>query len=156
MKNANISDPRLFMFGSVDSFLKADDSLFEILYRLPFFTHINIGLESADAKTLKEIGKPLSVANIHEAFRKMSDINRIFKNIEVTANFLLGNPLSSDHHHSLMDLLGNVSEIIPEKGSIYLSPLLGNNQRSDQLLNTFFEIKNKSRLPVFIYLIQRL
>jgi len=156
IENANISSPRLFMFSSVDSFLKAKDSLFENLDRLPFFTYINIGLESADAETLVKIGKPLSVANIHEAFHKMLDVNRIYKNIEVTANFLLGNPLSSDHHQSLMDLLSNVSEIPPGKGAIYLSPLPDRHQESDELLQTFFEIKNKSRLPVFIYLIQRL
>ena len=154
--NANISDPRLFMFGSVDSFLKADDSLFENLDRLPFFTHINIGLESVDAETLAKIGKPLTVANIHTAFAKMTDVNRAHKNIEITANFLLGDPLSQDHHQSLADLLGNVSDIPPGKGAIYLSPMAGHNQESDELLQSFFKIKNKSRMPVFIYLIQRL
>ncbi|MBT8370688.1 MAG: radical SAM protein [Deltaproteobacteria bacterium] len=156
MENANISDPRLFMFGSVDSFLKAGDSLFENLDRLPFFTHINIGLESVDAETLAEIGKPLTVANILTAFRKMTAVNRTHKNIEITANFLLGDPLSEDHHQSLADLLGNVSDIPPGKGAIYLSPMAGHNQESDELLQSFFTIKNKSKMPVFIYLIQRL
>jgi hypothetical protein len=156
IENSNISHPRLFMFGSVDSFLKAEDTLFENLDRLPFFTHINIGLESVDAETLVEIGKPLAVADINAAFRKMSDINRVFKNIEVTANFLLGDSLSPDHHQSLTELLGSVSDIPPGKGAVYLSPLAGHHQKSDVLLQSFFEIKNESRLPVFIYLIQRL
>jgi hypothetical protein len=156
IKNANINDPRLFMFGSVDSFLKAGDTLFENLDRLPFFAHINIGLESVDAKTLLEIGKPLAVADILEAFRKITGINRAYKNIEITANFLLGDPLSPDHHQSLADLLGNISDIPLKKGAIYLSPLAGHHQEIDELLRSFFEIKNKSRLPVFIYLIQRL
>jgi len=154
--NANIGYPRLFVFGSVDSFLKAGDTLFENLDRLPFFTHINIGLESVDAETLAEIGKPLTVADVHAAFRKMTDVNRSYENIEVTANFLLGDTLSPYHHQSLADLLGNVSDILPGKGAVYLSPLAGQHQESDELLQSFFEIKNKSRLPVFIYLIQRL
>ena len=128
MENANIGDPRLFVFGSVDSFLKAGDTLFENLDRLSFFTHINIGLESLDPETLAEIGKPLAVADIHEAFRKMTDVNQTHKNVEVTANFLLGDPLSPDHHQSLADLLGNVSEIPPGKGAVYLSPLAGHQQ----------------------------
>lgn len=156
IENANIGSPRLFVFGNVDSFLKTGNMLFENLDRLPFFTHINIGLESVDAKTLAEIGKPLAVADIHEAFCKMTDVNRSHENIEVTANFLLGDPLSSDHHQSLADLLGNVSDIPPGKGAVYLSPLAGRHQESDELLQSFFEIENKSRLPVFIYLIQRL
>jgi hypothetical protein len=154
--NANIGHPRLFVFGSVDSFLKAGDSLFENLDQLPFFTHINIGLESVDAETLAEIGKPLAVADVHEAFCKMTDVNRSYENIEVTANFLLGDPLSTYHHQSLADLLGNVSDIPPGKGAVYLSPLAGHQQESEELLQSFFEIKDKSRLPVFIYLIQRL
>jgi len=105
---------------------------------------------------LGEIGKPLAVADIHEAFRKMTDVNRSHENIEITANFLLGDPLSPDHLQSLADLLGNVSDITPGKGAVYLSPMAGQHQESDELLQSFFEIKNKSRLPVFIYLIQRL
>ncbi len=156
MENANLGFPRLFMFGSVDSFLKAGTILFEKLDRLPFFTNINIGLESVDAKTLDGIGKPIQVADIHEAFRKMTDVNQTYKNVEVTANFLMGDPLSSDHHQSLADFLSTVSAIPNGKGAVYLSPLAGQRQKGDELLQSFFGIKNKSRLPVFIYLIQRL
>ena len=156
IESANISHPRLFMFGSVDSFLKARNTLLEKLDRMPFFTNINIGLESVDPETLTEIGKPLTVADIHEAFRKMMDVNHTYKNIEITANFLLGDPLSEYHHQSLADLLGNASDIPSGKGAIYLSPLADHRQKSDKLLQSFFKIKNKSRLPVFIYLIQRL
>ena len=144
------------MFGSVNSFLKAKDILFEKLDQLPFFTHINIGLESVDPSTLIEIGKPLTIHDNHEAFRKMLDVNRSYKTIEITANFLFGEPLSSDHHNSLMDLLGSVTNISSDQGTVYLSPLAGHRQKSESLLQRFYEIKNKSRLPVFIYLIQRL
>ncbi len=156
MENANLNNPRMFMFGSADSFLKAGTMLFENLDRLPFFTNINIGLESVDKETLADIGKPVEVEDIHESFRKMTDINRTYDNIEVTANFLMGDPLSPDHHHSLADVLANVSDIPNGKGAVYLSPLAGRRQKGEELLQSFFEIKNKSRLPVFIYLIQRL
>ncbi len=157
IENGNIGSPKLFMFGSVDSFLKAKDALFKNLDQLPFFININIGLESVDAVTMAEIGKPLSITDIHEAFRKMMDINQSYKNIEITANFLLGAPLSPDHHQSLADLLNNVSDIPPgKKNAIYLSPLAGHNQDNSELLQSFSEIKNKSKLPTFIYLIQRL
>ncbi len=155
LENANLSHPRLFMFGSVDSFLKAGDTLVENLDRLPFYTHINIGLESIDADTLVNIGKPIKVADVHAAFMKMMDINRTCENIEVSANFLMGDPLSPEHHQSLADLLGSVSDIPTGKGAIYLSPLAG-HQKGDALLQSFFEIKNRSRFPVYIYLIQRL
>ncbi len=39
IEHANVSYPRLFMFGSVDSFLKAGDTLFDNLDQLPFFAH---------------------------------------------------------------------------------------------------------------------
>jgi len=152
---AHIRQPRLFMFGSVDSFLRTQDALFETLDRLPFKTHINIGLESVDAKTLAAIGKPLKVADIRSAFDKLLSVNRAFDNIETTANFLIGPPLSPDHHQGLKDLLEGVEAAPPGKGAVYLSPFAG-RQDGAALLETFFEIKNASSLPVFIYLIQRL
>jgi hypothetical protein len=41
------------------------------------------------------------------------------------------------------------------KGAIYLSPLNTSRNRA-ALLRRFVEIKNKSRLPAYLYLIQRL
>ncbi|MCP4021981.1 MAG: radical SAM protein, partial [Desulfobacteraceae bacterium] len=54
--------PLLFLFGSVGSLLKAEDSLFNAIDALPFYTYINIGFESVDAQTLDIIGKPVSAA----------------------------------------------------------------------------------------------
>lgn len=45
--------------------------------------------------------------------------------------------------------------IFHSKGAIYLSPLM-NSPKRGQLLPAFFEIKRQSRLPTYIYLIQRL
>ena len=73
----------LFLFGSVDSLLKAKDQLFEEINNFPFYTYINIGLESADPQTLKFLGKPLSKSRVEEAFKKMMDINANYGNIEI-------------------------------------------------------------------------
>jgi hypothetical protein len=154
-ERSNMKKPMLFIFGSVGSLLKAEIGLFEKLNRLPFYTMINIGLESVDAQTLAAINKPLKVCTIHEAFIKMLQINREYDNLEVTANFLLGERLLPGHTHSLVELLKKMPDASDKKGAIYLSPLMDSSKKSE-LLNSFFEIKKTSRLPAYIYLIQRL
>lgn len=147
--------PFLFVFGSVDSLLKSKDSLFEKLNRLPFYTYINIGIESADPTTLDIIGKPISEYKVHEAFHKMLDINDTYKHIEVTANFVIGNGLPAQHYTSLKELLGNANVSAYGKGAIYLSPLK-ESPKKRELLPLVYEIKKSSKIPVYIYLIQRL
>ncbi|MEJ2730504.1 MAG: hypothetical protein P8185_18715 [Deltaproteobacteria bacterium] len=154
-ERSNIKNPALFLFGSADSLLNAGDTLFEELNRVPFYTFINIGLESADAATLAHINKPLEPAKIKDAFQKMLDINRSYLNVEITANFLMGDRLSPGHHAALIDLMRGCLNRFYSKGAIYLSPL--NTSRDRQaLLRRFVETKNKTRLPVYLYLIQRL
>jgi len=154
-ENSHIRDPRLFLFGSVDSLLSADNRLFESINRTPFYTYINIGLESADEATLERINKPLETWKIEAAFLKMIDINRSYFNIEVSANFLIGGRLSTGHYESVIELIRDRLDGYYSKGGIYLSPLdtAGSNQ---DLLRTFFELKSLSRLPTYLYLIQRL
>ncbi|MDO9584936.1 MAG: radical SAM protein, partial [Syntrophales bacterium] len=65
--------PNLFIFGSADSFLQAEDSLFAGLDRLPYHTSINVGLESPDQETLDGLGKPLRVERVRGAFRKLQE-----------------------------------------------------------------------------------
>lgn len=155
IKDLELEDPKLFMFASVDSLLRAGDGLFEQLNQLPGYTYINMGLESVDQPTLAGIGKPLSAKRIREAFQKMLDINREYANIEITANFLLGERLSPEHYRSLAELLSSVPGSPSRKGCVYLSPLLDSPQKPE-LLPAFRELKSQSRLPTFIYLIQRL
>ena len=51
--------------------------------------------------------------------------------------------------------LNNLDITLDREGAIYLSPL--NTSRDNRrLLRTFVEIKNLSRLPTYLYLIQRL
>jgi len=150
-----IRNPALFLFGSADSLLAAADGLFEALNRLPFYSYINIGLESADAATLSQINKPLEANKIIDAFRRMLDINRRHLNIEITANFLLGDRLPPGHYDALLDLIRGGLDRYYSKGAIYLSPLNTSLNRQ-ALLRRFAQIKTQSRLPAYLYLIQRL
>jgi len=154
-ERAHIRDPRLFLFGSVDSLLTAGSQFFESINRTPFYTHINIGLESADDTTLGRLKKPLEPRKIEAAFLKMIDVNRRYVNIEASANFLIGGRLSADHYESVTGLIRDRLDGFYSKGAIYLSPL-DNGRENQDVLHTFFELKSLSRLPTYLYLIQRL
>lgn len=152
---AHFRHPVLFMFGSVDSLLKAENGLFEALGRSPYHTYINIGFESVDADTLAAINKPLAVEKVRDAFERMLALNREHAAIEITGNFLLGDRLSPEHDTTLVQLLSGVSDDLAAKGAVYLSPLMDSPNR-EALLPRFFDIQRHSRLPAHIYLIQRL
>ncbi|GBF34810.1 radical SAM domain protein [Desulfocucumis palustris] len=147
--------PSLFLFGSVHSLLKSGNGLFEKLNQLPFYTYINIGMESNDTPTLAYIGKPLDESSVCEAFKRMLDINATYKNIEVTANFLIGKGLSDEHYQSLKTLLRDTSVAAQGKGTIYLSPLK-DSPKKRELLPLINKLQEQSKMSVYIYLIQRL
>lgn len=154
-ETAYMKDPSLFLFGSVDSLLKADKTLFKSLNCLPFYAYINIGLESADPATLKYLNKPVDREKIEAAFARMVDINRNYPKIEVSANFIMGGGLAPGHYGSIMELIRDRLNGFYSKGAVYLSPLMS-NPGGQELQQTFMKIKNMSRLPVYLYLIQRL
>ena len=147
--------PLLFLFGSVHSLLKAENKLLEKLNQLPFYTYINIGFESIDTPTLVYIGKPVDQSKVREGFEKMLEINANYPNLEVTGNFIMGEQLSLEHYQSLGEFLQKMKVPIRGKGAIYLSPLK-NSSKKRELLPRFLEIKKQSKMPIFIYLIQRL
>lgn len=147
--------PSLFTFGSAGSFLKADATLFERLNTLPYKSYINLGLEAYDSDTLKKIGKPITPDMVVRSVRKMIHVNESYENIEVSANFLLGTTFSEEHHIALTELLSNLPEGSGKRGCVYLSPLI-ETQHRDKVLPMFHDIKEKSGLSVYIYLIQRL
>jgi len=147
--------PFLYLFGSVSSLMKSNPALFEELNDLPFYTYINVGFESADPKTLAEIGKPITAQQVKAAFEKMIEINTAYDRVEITGNFIAGDDLSPDHDHSLADLLKHAVVKGKSKGAIYLSPLK-DSPKKRELLPRFYKVKEESKLPVFIYLIQRL
>ncbi len=153
--NSYMRKPMLYFFGSVDALLRADDRLFDRLNRLPFHTCINIGLESADDDTLSLIGKPVSAQKVRTAFEKIQTINQNFAQVEMTCNFVMDRGLSDAHNQTMMDLVrGQINKTRP-KGSVYLSPLkFGNPSR--EILFDFYHLKTQSRLPMFLYIIQRL
>jgi hypothetical protein len=140
--------------------IHSEEGLFESLSRFPFYTHINVGLESNDPKTLEALKKPVSVEKIREAFTRMLDINRRYEKIEVTSNFVIGDDLPSGHLPSLLELTRNRSNLVGNKGALYLSPVVdegtGEKKSKRELLRRFLKLKTESRLPTFIYLIQRL
>ena len=150
-----IKDPRLFLFGSVDSILSAKEPLFKSLNALPFQSYINIGLESADAATLSLIEKPIDPLKVTEAFHQMMVINQKYNNIEITANFVYGKNLPDTHLPSILELTRNRLNRPYGKGTIYFSPL-ENFGSKPELLSKFTEFKKLCRLPAYIYLIQRL
>jgi hypothetical protein len=150
----------LFFFGSVDSILRSEKKFFESLNHLPYFTYINIGLESADPATLATLKKPLSADKVGEAFSRMGEINQKYEKIEVTANFVFGNNLPLTHFDSLFDLIARRWAPSRNKGAFYLSPLMEGGmeerERRKELLRKYNQLKMESHLPTFLYLIQRL
>ena len=150
----------LFLFGSVDSMIHSEEKLFESLNNLPFTTYINIGLESNDPNTLKALEKPVSVEKVRGAFTRILDVNRRYEKIEVTSNFVFGKDLPPGHLPSLLELTRDRLNLSPDKGAVYLSPLMEEGMRDKEskreLLRRFLKLKTQSRLPTFIYLIQRL
>ena len=151
---------RLFLFGSADSMIHSEEALFESLNNLPFSVYLNIGLESGDPTTLAVLKKPVGVERVRDAFARMLEINRRYERIEVTANFVSGEDLPPNHLTSILELTQNGLDRFYNKGSIYLSPLMDgeakNGGRRRELLREFNKVKTRSRLPTFLYLIQRL
>ena len=163
--NGRGTEPIFFLFGSVDSLLSAPRTLFADLNRLGGHTYINIGFESADSGTLARLGKPLDGRCIRYGFEKMLEINSTYDRVEITGNFLLGDELPQAHYDSLSDVLSSAQGLCVGKGAIYLSPLMDrgpvgraamDSQKRRKLMQSFFEVKQVSRLPTYIYLIQRL
>jgi hypothetical protein len=144
----------LFLFGSVDSFLKAEEDLFKALNDSPYRTYLNLGLESADQECLDKLGKPLRVERVEEAFQRMAEINRLYDRIEVTANFVVDMDLPAGHWEALSRLTRDFFPHYSDKGAIYLSPLSRNHRKA--VLQKFKDLKMKSRRPLYLYLIQRL
>lgn len=145
----------LFMFASAGSLLNKDEAFFKKLNALPFQTCINIGLESYDPTTLSLIGKPISSKQVIDAFKKIQVINDNFSNIEATCNFVMDEDLPESHYNSVMELIREGFKRTKPKGCVYFSPLKF-GQPSRQVLYDFYRLKSLSRLPTFLYLIQRL
>ncbi len=152
---SHITEHKTFLFGSATSLVNAPENLFIELEKLPGMYYINIGLESADQETLDKLGKPISAQLVQEAFTRMQEINQRYGSIEVTANFIMDDDLPANHYPAIMELIRERQVHTRPKGSIYFSPLTF-NQPSRARLFEFNRLKILSRLPTFLYIIQRL
>jgi len=154
-QNSNMKRPRLFLFGSVCSFLNANTETFRAINQLPYDTYINIGLESFDQATLDRLKKPVCAEEVAETFFKMAGVNRTCPNIEMTSNFVLGDELPDTHIRSFKYMTGEKPARHYPKGAIYISPLpaVGSKRKMQK---KFIELKNYSKMPTYIYLIQHL
>lgn len=150
-----IKGSHIFMFGSVSSLLKHDLRFFEIFDNLPGRKYINIGLESAHQPTLDILKKPISVHEVATAFGRMQQINDTCNTIEITANFVTDPNLPAAHYEALLSLVRNQINAPRTKGCIYLSPLQFDTPSRAKLFD-FYALKRLSRLPLFMYTIQRL
>lgn len=150
-----MKNPGLYFFGSVDALLNAEEKLLAGLNTLNFHTHINIGLESADQRTLDLIGKPITRKKVIQAFDRMLDINKKYNRIEMTCNFIMDEGLPPAHNRSMIELVCEKFNFTQPKGCAYLSPLQFGRPSREALFD-FYHFKTRSRLPMFLYIIQRL
>jgi hypothetical protein len=153
--DSHITEHKTFLFGSATSLVNAPENLFLNLEKFPGMYYINIGLESADQETLDRLGKPISAQLVREAFARMQEINKRYNSIEVTANFIMDEDMPANHYPAIMELIREKQLHMRPKGSIYFSPLTF-NQPSRARLFEFNRLKILSRLPTFLYIIQRL
>jgi hypothetical protein len=153
--HSHIAEHKTFLFGSATSFVNTPEQLFMNMEKLPGMYYINIGLESADQETLDKLGKPISSKLVQEAFARMQVINDRYRSIEVTANFIMDEGLPANHYPAILELIRERLVHTKPKGSIYFSPLTF-NQPSRARLFEFNRLKILSRLPTFLYIIQRL
>ncbi len=153
-KNSFIKNNFLFIFGSIKSFLKLKETDFKNINKLPFYTYINIGLESPDQNTLKFIGKPLDASEVKDCFTKAMEINKNFLNIEITLNFLFDPLFPTSHYKAIEELINFNIERPFSKGCIYLSPF-NIPSSPKEMLRFFKNFKRKSKLPMYLYIIQK-
>ncbi len=154
-QNSNMTRPRLFLFGSISSFAQTDAAFLKAINHLPYYTYINIGLESFDQATLDQLKKPVTADSVEKAFFRMAEINQTYPNIEMTSNFVLGDELPDTHIKTFKHITGEKLARHSPKGAVYMSPLSAYGPRL-QLQKQFIELKNYSKLPTYIYLIQHL
>jgi len=155
LSGSYIDGSNTFLFGSVGSLLSADAELFDDLDLLPGRIFINIGLESADQSTLDILEKPLLAADVTAAFSKIQSINKRCSSVEVTANFVTDPELPDNHYRTMLELIRDQVGSPRDKGCIYLSQLRFDDPSRARLFD-FYKLKRLSRLPLFMYTIQRL
>ena len=153
--NSHLDEHKTFFFGSATSFVNTPEQLFADLNKLPGMFYINLGLESADQGTLDKLGKPITAGIVQDAFNRMQDINQRYTSVEITANFIMDEQLPANHYPAVLQLIRESLVHTRPKGSIYFSPLTFDTPSRARLFE-FNRLKVLSRLPTFLYVIQRL
>ncbi len=158
LKESYLQHPSLFLFGSVDSILKAPFETFDRIEALPFRTYINVGLESADGETLRRLKKAITAEAVEAAFAKIVAINRRYQRIEITSNFVFGPDLPDGHIESVLRLARKHFDRHCPKGTLYFSPLVdaAHSGWKKEIKRQFYKLKIQIPVPAFLYLIQRL
>lgn len=155
LDRSNLQDHLLFLFGSVDSLLQADDHLFSSLDRLPWRTCINIGLESFDQATLDLLGKPIAAEAVRAAFTRMLAINCHCASVEITANIVLSTQLPDSHHTTLQDVCERLGPAESAACRLYCSPLEDFSEPGS-FFSAHAALQQRVPVPLYLYIIQRL
>lgn len=155
LRTSALKGTHLFLFGSVDAFLAAEDRFFDALNRSGVRTFINLGLESADPDTLEQIGKPITARQVADCFFRALALNDQLLNVEITCNFLMGGNLPPGNEPAFLRLVRDGVDRPRNKGTVYLSPL-SDRPASLRTMFAFYQLQRMSRLPTFLYLLQRL
>lgn len=96
--------------------------LFNLNGEVKFIRGLNLKNWPHSTEQLKRTdGNDWMYYSVRDAFQRMLEINTSNENIEITANFLLGEQLPAAHYHSLAGLLGNAPSTSNKKGTVYLS-----------------------------------
>ena len=145
----------LYLFGGVPTLLETGEDVFRMFNELPYSNiFVNIGLESPHEPTLDFLGKPQTRRDVLSAFKKLQRINMAYSKMNISCNFMIGDDLPREHIEGVRELLGSV-ETRMLKGTAFISPLEGHS--SHRLTrNDFTKIKIAARMPVYLYLVQRL
>jgi hypothetical protein len=118
--------------------------------------YINIGFESFHQSSLETLKKPLTSQDVKKAFSKAVEINMMFRNIEISGNFVLWNTLSEEHIHLIKEnLSGNAAKTSGQLPmTIYLSPVTGQyGDDSGTIMKMVKDIQRNCHAPCFLYLL---
>ncbi|MCF7914406.1 MAG: hypothetical protein K9L66_04500 [Spirochaetaceae bacterium] len=98
------------------------DSFFQCLEQLECRTYINLSYEFADQATINQIRKPIRADRVEESFKRLLEINDKYKQIEITANLVMGSDLPHSQYSAFLQLVRNDMDHPRPKGTIYQSP----------------------------------
>ena len=104
---------------------------------------------------MEKLGKPVTQDKVVGAFERMQAINKAHDRLELSCNFIMDEGLPKGHTRAMLDLVREYHQFTQPKGSVYLSPLRF-GRPSREVLFDFYHLKTRSRLPMFLYIIQRL